>query len=558
MSSMKTKSSLIILTFCALASSAWAEVKPNALFSDNAVLQQNANVPVWGTAKEGEKVTVTFDGETETTVAKDGKWMIHLKPHKAGGPYTMKIAGENTITVNNVLVGEVWICSGQSNMAFKFPGATTAKTESPIANYPKLRMFNVGHKLALNPLADASGKWIECSPSAVKDFSAVGYFFGRDIHKATGVPVGMINSSVGGTGAQLWTSQSGLEKESSLHGYVEEISSAKAKCDPATAAKYTQDMADYEQKLKAWTETSGKEFGQAIVAWNAECQKNKAAGTPPPPRPQPAVPKPRPPGDPVGKKPTALFNGMIAPLIPYAIKGVIWYQGESNNGKPFEYRTLFPRLIADWREKWGERDPSTISGQAFPFLFVQIAPYKDDVPELREAQFLTWKKTPNTAMAVIIDVGDANNIHPRQKEPVGQRLALAARALAYGEKMEYSGPEYDSMRINQNKAVLCFKHIGGGLVAKDGPLKGFLIAGANKKFVDAKVEIQGNTVVVSSDQVSAPVAVRYGWANIPDGNLWNKEGLPASTFRTDPESLTQDTVAPRKPGPAAAKSETSN
>jgi sialate O-acetylesterase len=523
---------------CSLASSALAEVKSNALFSDNAVLQQNATIPVWGSAKEGEKVTVTFDGETETAIARNGKWMVRLKPHKAGGPYTMNIAGENTVTVNNVLVGEVWVCSGQSNMAFRFPKAETAATEAPTANYPNLRMFTVDWKPALDPQADESGKWIECSPSAVKDFSAVGYFFGRDILKATGVPVGMIHSSVGGTGAQLWTSLTGLKKEPSLNGYVEEISSAKAKSNPA---KYTQDLADYEEKLKEWNQTAGKDFAQAIIAWNGECQKDRAAGMPPPPRPEPAVPKPRPPVDPAGKKPTVLFNGMIAPLIPYAIRGVIWYQGESNNGKPFEYRTLFPLMIADWREKWGEGD--------FPFLFVQIAPYKDDVPELREAQFLTWKKTPNTAMAVTVDVGDANNIHPTRKEPVGQRLALAARALAYGEKIEYSGPAFDSLKIEGNKAILSFKHAGTGLVARDGPLKGFQIAGADGKFVDATAEIQRDTVVVSSDQVTSPVAVHYGFTNIPDGNLWNKEGLPASTFRTDPESLTQDPAGVKKQAP---------
>jgi sialate O-acetylesterase len=537
------KSPLATLILCLLTSPTWAAVKPSSLFSDNAVLQQNATVPIWGTAKEGEKVTVTFDGETETVLTKDGKWIVHLKPHKAGGPYTMTIAGENTITVNNVLVGEVWICSGQSNMAFGFAGSTTAGTETPNANYPKLRMLNVEHKLVLNPLADVTGNWVECSPTTVKNFSAVGYFFGRDIHKASGVPVGMIHSSVGGTAAQLWTSLTGLQKEPALHAYVEELSAAKAKSDPAAEAKYAKELADYPQKLKAWEDTTGKEFGRAIMAWNSECQKSKAAGTALPPRPEPTAPKPKPPGDPVGKKPTALFNGMIAPLIPYAIRGVIWYQGESNNGKPFEYRTLFPRLIADWREKWGEGD--------IPFLFVQIAPYKDDVPELREAQFLTWKKTPNTAMAVTVDVGDANNIHPKQKEPVGQRLAIAARGMVYGEKIEYSGPEYDSMKIDKNRVILNFKHIGSGLMAKDGPLKGFTIAGGDKKFVEAKAEIQGDTVVVTSTQISSPVAVRYGFTNVPDGNLWNKEGLPASTFRTDPESMTQDTPSSKKPVPTA-------
>ena len=223
--------------------------------------------------------------------------------------------------------------------------------------------------------------------------------------------------------------------------------------------------------------------------------------------------------------PTVLFNGMIAPLVPYAIKGVIWYQGEGNAGQSQEYRTLFPRLIADWREKWGQGD--------FPFLFVQVAPFQNLPPGIREAQLLSWQKTPNTAMVVTTDVGDATDIHPRQKEPVGARLALAARALAYGEKIEYSGPVFDALNIDGGRAVLRFKHLGSGLLAKDGELKGFTIAGADKTFVAAKADIQGDTVVVSSAEVRTPVAVRYGWANVPDVNLFNKEGLPASPFRTD-------------------------
>jgi sialate O-acetylesterase len=216
---------------------------------------------------------------------------------------------------------------------------------------------------------------------------------------------------------------------------------------------------------------------------------------------------------------------MIAPLIPYAIKGVIWYQGEGNAGKWREYRTLFPRMIADWREQWGQGE--------FPFLFVQIAPNVQMLPEIRESQLLTSEKTPNTAMAVITDVGKADDIHPTQKEPVGARLALAARALAYGEKIEYSGPVFDGLKIEESHAVLSFKHVGGGLLAKDGDLKGFTIAGADKKFLPAKAEIRGDTVIVSADQVPQPVAVRYGWSNVPDVNLYNKEGLPASPFRTD-------------------------
>ncbi len=544
---MKTRSLVTLLVAGLSFSHARAEVQPNALFSDNAVLQQNTIVPVWGSAKEGEKVTVTFDGDTEATEAKDGQWMVHLKPHKPGGPFTLTIAGDNTITVNNVMVGEVWICSGQSNMAFRFINAANAKEEAPTANYPNYRMFVVQRHPAFTPQTQVAGSWIVCSPTTVQDFSAVGYFFGRDILKATGEPVGMIDSAFSGTAADLWTSQSGLAKAPELHGYLDLLAKAQAKYDPAADAQYPQAMADYEAKLKEWNDTTLKAYSDSIKAWNEENAKNKAAGLPLTPRPEPNPPKPRPPMEPVGKIPTGLFNGMIAPLIPYAIKGVVWYQGESNNLKPFEYRTLFPILIADWREKWGIGD--------FPFIFVQIAPYKDDIPELRESQLLTWKSTDNTAMVVTTDVGDPVWIHPIQKEPVGVRLALAARALAYGEKIEYSGPEYDSFKVDGNKIILTFTHVGSGLVAKDGPLKGFEIAGADKKFVEAKAEINGNTVVVSSDQVSAPVAARYGWANVPDVNLWNKEGLPASIFRTDPESLTADVPPSKKTAPAAANAE---
>jgi sialate O-acetylesterase len=395
-------------------------------------------------------------------------------------------------------------------------------------------MFKVKSTGAVTPQSDLLGTWVECSPQTVDGFSAVGYFFARDIHKATGLPVGMIHSSVSGTAAELWTSLSGLEKEPSLHGYVE-LASVMLKNYRGGAEKYAQELDDYQARLKQWGDTEGKAYGATLNAWKAAKKANDAAGKPSPPMPKPAD-KPLPPTDPVGKKPTVLFNGKIAPLIPYAIRGFIWYQGESNSLKPFEYRTLFPRLIADWREKWAQGD--------FPFLFVQIVPFQGNPPELREAQLLTWKKTPNTAMVVMTDTPP--KLHPPEKEPVGARLALAARALVYGEKLEYSGPEYDSVKIEQNRAVVSFKHVGGGLVAKDGPLKGFAIAGADKQFVSATAEIQGDTVVVSSPRVASPVAVRYGFEAVPDVNLWNKDGLPASPFRTDPESLTQDVSKSQK------------
>ena len=536
-----TRTALIILSVVAFVSSTQAKVTLNALFSDNAVFQRNMPVPIWGTAAPNEVVTAEFSSQKKVATAdSQGRWKVILDPMSASAePRTLTITGStdnHKSQIRNILVGEVWICSGQSNMAFDFKGVANAATEGPLANYPKLRMFKVNAKAALQPQTEIAGMWVECSPKTVEGFSAVGYFFGRDIHKATGVPVGMIHSSVSGTPAEYWVSLSGLQKEPAFPGYLETLRIRMANYDQESV-KYSKELADYPAKLKEWDEQTGKVYNEALKAWGDENKKNKAEGKPQLLKPQPSVPKPTPPAVPERGAATQLFNAKIAPLIPYAIKGVIWYQGESNSRKPFEYRTLFSRLIADWREKWGEGD--------FPFLFVQIAPFNGNPPELREAQFLTWKKTANTAMAVITDSPAA--LHPAQKEPVGKRLALAARALAYGEKIEYSGPEYDSMKIDRNRVILSFKHVGSGLAAKDGPLKGFTIAGADKNFVDAQADIQGDSVVVTSDRVPVPVAVRYGWASIPDVNLWNKEGLPASPFRTDPESLTQDVSAPRRP-----------
>lgn len=506
-----------------------AEVQPNSLFSNGAVLQQGMPLPVWGTAKDGEKVAVQFDGDSAETVAKDGKWSVRLKPHRAGGPFTMTITGENTVTVENVLVGEVWICSGQSNMAFTFSQAASAADEAPKATYPKLRMFTVTRKTAITPQADAASTWVECSPTTVGSFSAVGYFFGRDIQKATGFPVGMIHTSVGGTPAQAWTSLSGLAADKELEGYVAAIKQITEAYPKATEA-YPKELAEYQATLNEWNASpEGKTYEAAMQTWAADNKSAVAEGNPPIPKPKAPATLPKAPRPPEGGSgsPTVLYNGMVAPLVPYAIRGVIWYQGESNNSDPMRYRTLFPRMIADWREKWGQGD--------FPFLFVQIAPHRGMVPEIREAQLLTWQKTPATAMAVTTDVGNATDIHPTKKEPVGARLALAARALAYGEKLEYSGPVFDAMKVSGPRAVLTFKHVGTGLVAKDGALKGFTIAGADKRFVPAKATIEGDTVVVSGEGVEVPAAVRFGWDNVPDGNLFNKEGLPASPFRTDVE-----------------------
>lgn len=505
-----------------------ADVKPNPLFTDGAVLQRGQAVPVWGSARDGEKVTVEIGDQKVSTTASNGKWSVELKPLKEGEALTMKITGDNTVTINNLLVGEVWVCSGQSNMEWKFAQSHNAKEEGPKANYPKIRMFTVKKTTATKPLTEADGSWVECSPQTVGGFSAVGYFFARDLHQKLGVPVGIIHTSWGGTPAQAWTSLEGFGDNPELKVYVDSANKKLSTYDAEVAA-YPAQMEEFENKTKQWNETVGNAYKETLKAWTEAAEQAKKAGQPQPPKPVPSTPQPKAPAkpEPGSGHPTALYNGMIAPIIPYAIKGAIWYQGESNAGQSKQYQTLFPAMIADWRGRWKQGD--------FPFFFVQIAPFKGQPPEIREAQFLTLAKVKNTAMAVTTDVGNANDIHPNQKEPVGQRLALAARALTYGEKIEYSGPLYESMTVKDGKIVLSFKHVGGGLVAKDGELKGFTIAGEDKKFVPAKAKIQGATIEVSAEGVADPKAARYGWENVPDVNLYNKEGLPASPFRTDVE-----------------------
>jgi sialate O-acetylesterase len=432
-------------------------VKPNALFSDGAVLQRGMNLPVWGTANEGEKVTVTFGKQVVTTTAKDGKWMVRLEPLKASGPSEMTISGENTVRVKNLLVGEVWVCSGQSNMEFTVSGLTNAEEVKAASNDPELRLLNVPPGTAPKPIPEIAAEWKECGPQTVASFSAVGYFFGRDLRKKLKVPVGLINSSRGGSVVQEWINRDVMGDK-------------------------------YELVV-------GPTYGWGNMGM--------------------------------------LRNAMIAPLMPYGIKGVIWYQGEYNASWAYQYRTVFPMLIENWRDEWGEGN--------FPFLFAQLAPYMPIVSEpqesawaeLREAQLLTSQTVPRTAMVVITDCGDPADIHPKKKEPVGARLALAAEAVAYHQNVIYNGPVYRSMKISGNSVILSFNSVDGGLVAKDGDLKGFAVAGTDRKFYNAEARIQGRQVLVKSAQVPNPIAVRFGWADCPVANLYNKAGLPASPFRTD-------------------------
>ncbi len=527
--------------FLSVALAARAEVKLPALFGDHMVLQQEATLPVWGWAEPGEKVTVTFgDKKAEATAGADGKWRCDLPAIPAGTPPgTLVVAGKNTVTIQDVLVGDVWLCSGQSNMEFHLGRDATQATDDQI------RLFHVPHVLALAPRADVAAKWQICTPATAGDFTAVGYYFAKNLRGVLKRPIGLIESSVGGTGAQEWTDLPTLQGDPALKHYAT-MATASLAAYPGGDAEYEAKTTAADQASRDWAATVklDKDYQAALKTWTADAAQARQEHKPAPPAPKPPLPKPA--GVKPGRgSPTLLYNGMIGPLIPYAIKGTIWYQGENNamnTATALEYGTLFPAMIKDWRAQWKQGD--------FPFLFVQLANFTArgaDWPQLRESQLETLS-LPNTGMAVIIDIGTAGNIHPPDKKDVGLRLSLAARHVAYGEKLVYTGPMYDSMKADGDKIRISFKDdsVGGGLVIgtapwtdpKDTPvsktdLQGFSIAGADKKWVDAGAKIDGNTVVVSSSEVPNPVAVRYAWKDDPRCNLYNKEGLPASPFRTD-------------------------
>jgi sialate O-acetylesterase len=503
---------VIAIFLCTLgtASTVWAEVKLPAVFADNMVLQREIRIPVWGTAEPGEQVTVTVDDQRGTATADaEGRWRTEIGPVLSGGPYEMTVAGKNRITFRNVVVGEVWICSGQSNMEMAvgnstkaWGGVRNAQEEIASGNFPMIRHFGVKKAVAGKPQNNLQGQWVVATPETVGEFTAVGYFFGREIHKALGVPVGLIHTSWGGTPAESWTSAPALA------------------ADPALASI----VADWEKKRAEYPAALEK-YRQQLSEWNQAAQEAEAEG-------RPAPEQPKPPDNPYGNpwRAAGLYNAMIAPLMPYGIRGAIWYQGESNAGRAEQYRKLFPAMIQDWRRAWGQGN--------FPFLFVQLAGFenpwgqKNRWPYLREAQLLTLS-LPKTGMAVAIDIGDQYDIHPRNKQDVGRRLALAAQAVAYGRDIAYSGPIFESMQIQDSKVRLRFRHAKGGLVALGGKLRGFEIAGEDRQFVPAQAKTDGETVIVTSDKVNNPVAVRYAWADFPECNLYNKAGLPASPFRTD-------------------------
>jgi sialate O-acetylesterase len=476
---MKNSLSIVIfLLFFIHTATLFAQLDLPSFISDNMVLQQQSDAPIWGKSDPNTVIYITssWDGIRHVTTADEqGKWKIKIKTPVAGGPYTIKI---NDQTINNILIGEVWLCSGQSNMQMALSQSEKGEDEAAIADLPNIRLFYVARELADQPKDDCYGKWEQCSPESAKTFSAVAYYFGKKLKKELDVPIGLIHTSWGGSTAEAWVREDILKSESDYGCYYE------------------------------------KEKGKEIKAKPGELPITQHS-------------------------PSKLYNAMIHPLISYRIKGVIWYQGESNvNFCPedaIRYEKLFPTLIKNWRDDWGQGD--------FPFYYAQIAPYEYGVTKvaamLRDAQRKSLKVN-NTGMAVTMDIGNPGDIHPKNKKDVGDRLALWALAKTYEKtSIAYSGPLYKSIKVKGNKALVSFDYVGGGLMAKNGPLTHFEIAGEDKQFYPAIAEIAKDLIVVKSEKVNNPVAVRYAFNNSDEPNLYNKEGLPASSFRTDDWKIDQ-------------------
>ncbi len=506
------RSVLVTVVLLCLIAAASAEVRLPAMFSDHMVLQRDMPLPVWGWSNPGEEVTVTLADQSKTVVGdSEGKWSVKLAPMKAGGPFTLKVSGTNSLQIGDVLVGEVWLASGQSNMEMAVNGVMDKDREIATADYPQIRMFTVAKQVAQEPERLCKGDWQVCSPTTVGRFSATAYFFAREIHKQLNVPVGIIHSSWSGTRIQAWIGVDAFRSVPELRPSLEYFKRTVAAYDPRVAQeKFEKAMAEWQKSLDAASDD----------AQRMELNRRKPRRTP----------------DPLTEpgSPSRLYNGMIVPLVPYAIRGALWYQGEANAGEK-KYGVWLRTMIGQWRALWNEGD--------FPFLFVQLPNYMD--PQVSPSEsvsgqmlsrelFLQTLAVPNTGMAVTIDIGDAKDTHPKNKQEVGRRLAQWALNKTYGKDVVPSGPLYKSMRVEGGKIIIDFDDLGGGLATRDDArLKGFAIAGDDKKFVWADARIVGDTVVVSSAEVASPAAVRYAWASNPDCNLINKAGLPASPFRTD-------------------------
>ncbi|MDQ5835410.1 MAG: 9-O-acetylesterase [Acidobacteriota bacterium] len=641
--------------------SARADVRVPSLIGDNMVLQQGRKDRVWGWARAGERVSVTFQGRTSRVNADaDGRWQVLIGPFKSGGPFTLTVAGANTLTFKNVLVGDVWVCSGQSNMEWILQNAQGGPQDAAQADYPEIHLFTVQKKTSDKPLEDVQGRWVVTTPKEAAAFSAVGFYFGRELYRRLKIPLGLIHTSWGGTPAEAWTSRAALAADPSFKAILDRYDKELADL-PRLQREHARLLAEWEKQYTVQDEGNrGEALGYAdpardLAGWKRMSlpQLWESAGlnldgsiwfrrdveVPPSwagrdlmlslgpvddfdttyfngtrvgatgaetpnawmtPRVYkipgalvragrnvvavrvfdrmggggfgggPGVMSLAPtgagkgeavsldgawyykeesvveskkvdysnyPGPPPGPEnqnnPSVLYNAMLAPLTPYRIRGAIWYQGESNAGRAYQYRALFPAMIRDWRAAWGEGD--------FPFYFVQLANWKarkqdsidSEWAELREAQLMTLKSTPHTGMAVTIDIGNPDDLHPRNKLDVGLRLARWALADVYGQKLEESGPLYDSKTVEGDKVRLRFKH-AAGLKTRDGAAPaGFFVAGDDRRFHPAQARIEGTTVVVWSRDVPRPVAVRYAWADSPAANLSNGDGLPASPFRTD-------------------------
>ncbi|WP_164103237.1 sialate O-acetylesterase [Candidatus Laterigemmans baculatus] len=482
-----------VLITSLLAAPASADVQLPNVFSSSMVLQQKQQNKVWGKAEPGEAVTVTIDSQTHQAKADDqGRWHVMLEPLKVGGPYTLVVQGNNKVQFDDVLVGEVWVCSGQSNMAWTVDRSTNPDLERLAAHYPQIRMINFPQVGSQEPIWTHDVQWQVCSPETVGNFSAVGYFFARQLHETLDVPVGMINNAWGGSAAEAWVDRKTLAEDGRFDGLMERWKSMEDRYAELSG----RDDLDANQK---------KELTNLMRAMGGN------------------------------QRPANIYNGVLESHLGYGIRGAIWYQGESNAGRAYQYRDLFPLMISRWREEWGQGD--------FPFYWVQLAdfraetaePQESDWAELREAQTMTMDKLPHTGEAVIIDIGEGKDIHPRNKYDVALRLARWALANQYGIEIPFQSPRFKSMEIEGSKAILSFDHVGPGWRPFDVPQpRGFAIAGEDRKFVwaDAKILPDGR-IEVSSSEVSEPVAVRYGWADNPVVNMYSQTDLPLTPFRTD-------------------------
>lgn len=523
-----------LLVLAAGACPAMANVTLPAIFGDEMVLQRDMKVPIWGWADPGEKITITIPNQKLTAVADEkGRWRATFEPLAAGGLMDIVVQGKNQVKIRDVQVGDVWLCSGQSNMEWAVGQARDADLELPAANYPNIRLFTIVGEGRDVPQEKLQGKWAKCTPQTAAEFSAVGYFFGRQMHQNVKVPIGLIDNSWGGSACEAWVPRDKLE------------------ANPL----YQPMLAAYDEQIAEFNKLPGKNYAEKLPAWQKRAAAAQQAG------------EPDPPGSPwwsnpiMGQyRPANIYNARIAPLMPFAIRGVIWYQGESNVRRAYEYDELFPLMITTWREGWGQGE--------FPFLFVQLADFlaEQEKPgdsgwaELRAAQTATLDAVPNTWQAVIIDLGESNDIHPRNKQDVAKRLSRLALAKSYKQKIAAESARYKSMYKQGDRILIRLQGVNGKLrTIDDKPLTGFAIAGADRKWVWANAKIVGDgEVEVRSEKVRDPLAVRYAWADNPVCNLYDTAGLPVTPFRTDQwpgASNPPKKVEPPKPVEPAEKAD---